>query len=642
MTAQGRTTRTPLPLVAAADRSLPEAPPVRVALVNVPFAHSDRPSIQCGLLKACLTRAGHDVDVLYLNLETAAELGPDRYSALATSRSDQFVGEWLFTAGTFGYTADEEDYRKACPGIDATCDHLGIDFAELCRLRKELMPALLDRWAATVDWGRYAVVGFTSTFEQNVAALGLARRVKEAHPAVPIVFGGANVDGEMGAEFLRVFPWIDYAVRGEGDVVLPELVGRIARGEPGTGLPGVAVRTDAGVVAGPPPQQVVGMDTLPDPDFDDYFGTLFRIGRERVLGDAPPRLLVESSRGCWWGQKHHCTFCGLNNTGMAFRSKSPQRVLDELGRLSGRYAITNFEAVDNIIDMAYLEQVCGPLVENRLDYTMFYEVKANLSRTQLRTLARAGIRRIQPGLESLDTHVLSLMRKGTTMLRNVRLLKWATYYGIDVGWNILTGFPGETVEDYAAQERIVPLLRHLPPPVGCGPIWLERFSPYFFDEQLAFRNRRPQRAYEYVYPVPDLDLSAIAYFFEYEAEDTVGEQGTAALRELVTAWQRSWTAGSRPTLVYRRAPEWIQIVDQRRDDAPAVHALHGADAAIYEACGDTDRTAERIVRELQGTAWGDVGVGTVEEALEKFCALGLAVQEDGHVLALALPANPNW
>ena len=490
--------------------------------------------------------------------------------------------------------------------------------------------------------GAYSVVGFTSTFEQNVAALALARRIKEEHPAVLTVFGGANFDGDMGPEFTRVFPFIDYAVSGEGDDVLPALVARIGRGESGAGLPGVTARSGDGLLTGPPPRQVAVMDALPDPDFDDYFTTLFRLGRERVLGDAPPRLLFESSRGCWWGQKHHCTFCGLNNLGMAFRSKSPQRVLDELGRLSARYSISNFDAVDNIIDMHYLDQVCAPIVEQRLDYTIFYEVKANLTRAQLKSLGRAGIRRIQPGIESLNTHVLSLMRKGTTMLHNVRLLKWASYYGIDVGWNILTGFPGEVPEDYAAQERLLPLLTFLPPPMGCGPIWLERFSPYFFDPDLAFRERRPQRAYEYLYPVPDLDLSAVAYFFEYEAEDTVGEQGRTRLNELVKAWQQSWLNGARPTLVYRRAPEWIQIVDLRHDDAPAVHALHGVEAAIYEACVDTDRTAERVVRELQGTAWADVGVRVVADALEKFCAQGLAVQEDGHVLSLALPANPNW
>jgi ribosomal peptide maturation radical SAM protein 1 len=631
-----------LPLVAVDGISITPSPEVHVALVNVPFAHADRPSIQCGILKAGLVRAGHKVDVHYLNLDTAAELGPETYSSLATSRSDQFVGEWLFTAAAFGYTTDEDAYKKACPGIEGTCDHLGVEFEELCRLRRDVMPALIDRWASQIDWSRYAVVGFTSTFEQNVAALALARRVKAEHPAVKVVFGGANFDGDMGKEFARVFPFIDYAVTGEGDLVLPALVGRIALGQDGFDLPGVVGRSGDGLVSGPPARQVPSMDALPDPDFDEYFATLFRLGREQVLGTAPPRLLFESSRGCWWGQKHHCTFCGLNSLGMAFRSKSPQRVLDELGRLSGRYSITNFEAVDNIIDMQYLERVCAPLVHARLDYTMFYEVKANLTRVQLQTLARAGIRRIQPGIESLNSHILALMRKGTTMLRNVRLLKWATYYGMHVGWNILTGFPGETLEDYAAQERLIPLLTFLPPPVGCGPIWLERFSPYFFDPDLAFRERRPQRAYDYIYPVPELDLSAIAYFFEYEAEDTVSEQDTLKVSQLVNDWQRAWSGGNHPALVYRRAPDWIQIVDRRQPDAPLVHALHGVEAAVYEACGDTDRTPERVVQELQASGLRGLSLAAVEDALEKFSSLGLAIQEDRHYLSLALPANPNW
>lgn len=623
----------------AVDRS---GPSLRVALINVPFAHADRPSIQCGLLKAALARAGHVVEVMYLNLETAAQLGPDTYSALATSRSDQFVGEWLFTAAAFGYTPTEQDYRRACPGIEGTCTHLDLEFEELCRLRRDVMPALVDRWATEIDWSQYSVVGFTSTFEQNVAALALARRIKSSYPTVVTIFGGANFDGEMGREFARVFPWIDYAVSGEGDHVLPALVGRIARGESGQGLPGVVARKTDDVVEGPPPRQVVNMDVLPDPDFDEYFAALFRLGRERVLGAAPPRLLFESSRGCWWGQKHHCTFCGLNNLGMSFRSKSPERVLDQLRHLSHRYNITNFEAVDNIIDMHYLEEVCVPLVRERLDYTMFYEVKANLTRAQLKTLAQAGIRRIQPGIESLNTHILNLMRKGTTQLRNIRLLRWAHYYGMEVGWNILTGFPGEALADYEAQEALVPLLTFLPPPAGCGPIWLERFSPYFFDADFAFTSRRPQRAYDFIYPVEGIDLSAVAYFFEYEAADTVPSDATDRLNQLVQGWQQSWSDGPRPVLVYRRAPDWIQIIDRRNPEDPAVHALHGISAAVYEACSETDRTPERVTEDLLSSGWSDVSAARVEDILVSFVSRGLAVQEDRHYLSLALPANPNW
>ena len=89
-----------------------------------------------------------------------------------------------------------------------------------------------------------------------------------------------------------------------------------------------------------------------------------------------------------------------------FRSKSPERVLDELAQQARRYRSFRFEAVDNILDMAYLKQLFPALAENDAGYEFFYEVKANLSREQLRLLAQAGVTHIQPGIESLSSHVL--------------------------------------------------------------------------------------------------------------------------------------------------------------------------------------------------------------------------------------------
>jgi hypothetical protein len=77
----------------------------------------------------------------------------------------------------------------------------------------------------------------------------------------------------------------------------------------------------------------------------------------RALGDRPPLLLPETARGCWWGEKHHCTFCGLNGATMAFRKKSPDRVLSELVELSGKHRLLRFQTVDNIIAMSYFRDV---------------------------------------------------------------------------------------------------------------------------------------------------------------------------------------------------------------------------------------------------------------------------------------------
>jgi ribosomal peptide maturation radical SAM protein 1 len=384
------------------------------------------------------------------------------------------------------------------------------------------------------------------------------------------------------------------------------------------------------------------MDEVPDPDYDEFFATIFRLGTPAVLArQSSPVLLIETSRGCWWGQKHHCTFCGLNGNGMTFRAKSPASAIAQMQRLSSRYHITNFEAVDNIIDYRYLEEVCIPLARERCDFRFFYEVKANLKREQLRTMAQAGIQAIQPGIESLNSHILTLMRKGISMLHNVRCIKWAHYYGMHVGWNILTGFPGETVEDYEQQATLLPLLRHLPPPTACGRIWLERFSPYFVEDAFPVSAVRPLESYRFVYPEERIDIAKVAYFFDYEMADTIPDERHDRLRREVEAWKKAWEKPVKPQLVYQRAPEWVQVFDRRGDDVVG-HMFHGLAADVFEACGETDRTVPKLCAQLGERRGIEVDGDDVLSALAEFCRLGLFLHEDGRYFTLALPVNRNW
>lgn len=617
--------------------------PLRIALVNMPFAMADRPSIQCGLLKSALTRAAHEVDVLYLNVEFAADFGARLYRQLSAMRSSLLVGDWLFSVAAFGKRPgdDPQQYRRARPSIDKFCEDAGLSFEDLGNYRDVVLPSWIMEWGQRIDWRKYEIVGFTSTFEQNTAAFALARVVKHLAPGTTVVFGGANFDGDMGKEYVRALPFIDYAVVGEGDVAFPALAERVSAGGSPIGIPGVIGRSNGSVSGSYPSPLVQNMDALPDPDYDEYFGALFTRGQHAVLETQTPLLLFETSRGCWWGEKQHCTFCGLNNNGMRFRAKSASEALNQLRRLARRYKIINFEAVDNIMDHRYLDGLCEPLSHERFDYRVFYEVKANLTAKQLRTMARAGVRCIQPGIESLSTHVLALMRKGITVLRNVRCLKWALYYKMSVGWNLLTGFPGETEEDYKQQCRIIPLLRHLPPPEACGRIWLERFSPYFFDPAFPVENVRPATAYQYIYPQDLLDLSKIAYFFDYEMRNIVPEPQLSELTRLAVDWKEAWSGRRTPELVYQRAPDWIQIVDRRTADI-GVYSYHDEEALIYECCCETDRSLGGICEEFSKRTGDQIAPSVVRASLAAFCERGLMLEEEGRFLSLALPVNSNW
>lgn len=629
------------------DPDAREAGPVpaqRVALINMPWASSHMPSIQCGLLKAELAQLGHSVDVHYPNLELAAHIGGRRYEQFVdfAGMRTLLLGEWLFGTAAFGRTDDDDDYLDTladeCPDFLNSMILPGSIKARdaLLELRNDVLPRWIERIATSVQWQDYDVIGFSSTFEQNVASLALARQIKTKVPASVLVFGGANVDGEMGPEYLRAFSWIDYVVVGEGDISFPRLIADLATGGTGSDIPGVRGRAQAASGAATQSPRVQDLDTIPMPDYSDYFDSVSRLGHRQVRGRNPLTLVYESARGCWWGEKHHCTFCGLNHLGMQFRCRSAARVLADLSDLTAKHRILNIQMTDNILDMGHINSLMPALAELQWDLRLFYEVKANINRDQILRLRQAGVLSLQPGIESLSSHVLSLMRKGSNMLINLRLLKWSQYYGMDAHWGILMGFPGETEEDYKKQLDLVPLISHLRPPGGCENIWLERFSPYFSEDTFPINNVRPVTAYRYVYPPEDVDLRRVAYFFDYQAEDVAPESIRRELSKAVRKWQDLWKSEKRPVFDYERGSDWVRLRDSRTTSAREVE-MTGWRADAYQFCGETARSVRAVQEYASGASRDEVPENSVREFLDACLAEDLMVAEDGHYFNIALP-----
>jgi ribosomal peptide maturation radical SAM protein 1 len=606
-------------------------------LVSMPFARADRPSIQLGLLAAVGQRHGYPVHTLHANLDFAALVGVDYFRLLAEQRGP-LVGDWLFSVEAFGDGAPDRDGRLPSD-FRADLTYLGPAQQardRLLRTRDEVVPAYLDAVLESYPWHEVRVVGFSCTFQQTTASIALARRLKRRYPRIVTVFGGANFDGGMGLELLRGVDCIDFVVVGEGDTAFPLLLDALATGRDPAALPGVARRGGDRIVATPPAPPLERLDALPDPDYDEFFARAQEIGLFDRAGLTDVAIPFESARGCWWGVKHHCTFCGLNGSTLQFRSKSPRRVLSELANQVRRYHTFRFVAVDNILDMRYLTDLFPAIADTGADYELFYEVKANLTRDQIRVLARGGVTHIQPGIESLSSQVLRLMEKGSRAAQNINLLRWARYYGITVDWNVLWGFPGETADDYHSQAQMVPMLVHLPPPSSAGPVWLERFSPMYREpDRFRLRHRRPERSYGYVYPA-GVDLDEIAYFFEYEPEDRLPDAVYDGLRHAVDAWQEAWRADHRPVLRYWSSPGQLQIYDGRWPERAGTYTFEGVLADIYLACADRPTTAS-AVRARLGL---DLPVDTIEQIFGEFQRRGLLFRDESLALALALPAVP--
>jgi ribosomal peptide maturation radical SAM protein 1 len=607
-----------------------------VALISMPTLSARFPSFQLALLKPTLERAGIPVQNFSLFMYFGDRIGW-RVSETIADVWPSLVGEWIWTKAAFGdeveardqeyFTAHEHLFRAICRVANCTTTRFS-------KIRDRDAPEFIDFCLDAVDWSRFSLIGFSIVFQQLLASIALAKALKRRYPHIPIVFGGASLEDDIADEVLRHCPQVDYMHCGDAEVSFPEMVTRLHKDQSLAGLRGVMRRVGEKIEYAGRSENFPDMDKTPIPDFDEYFYARREGGYEAYDDACEPMLAIETARGCWWGEKHHCTFCGLNRSGMEFRAKSPDAVLEQLDLLSRKYGIFSFNAIDNIMAPEYTDKVFRRLTEVNTDLEIHYEIRPNFSRTQLGRMRKGGLCSVQPGVESFSTNILKCMRKMTTGMRNVELIKWCTYHDINCMYNILMRFPGETEEDYRMQAALVPKILHLQPPWGIVKARADRGSPMFTEpESQSIRRLQPAVCYHYIFP-KHFDLNRVSYYFDHEIGNVVDEENYDDLIGRVTRWQSRWEDGkSRPFLRYRKAFSSIVIEDRRRRKLRTYSYADG-EAALYEYCADA-RTPRDIESAFQGASW-------VQATLEEFVGEDLMLYMDGRYLSLALPQNRNF
>jgi ribosomal peptide maturation radical SAM protein 1 len=602
---------------------------MNVLFVSMPFG-AIRPAIGVSLLKGHLERMGVYSRVLYLNMRFARMYGQGDYQYVAERTPTQsLAGDWIFAQCIRGVCPDADAaYLEA---FDQRFGKFAPTKAGVAALRRArtLAEPFIEECLNQVKWQDYDVIGFTSTFAQTAASLALAGRVKQRYPRLVTIFGGANCEAEMGLQLHRLFPFVDIVCSGEADLSFPRLIQALMAGKEPVDVPGVISRREGrSFSVSLKPERVADMNSLPYPNYDDYF--------EQVASVCPAfkslsGVLIESSRGCWWGEKHHCTFCGLNGTSMTFRSKTAGRVIEEIVGLCNKYNSRFVEMVDNILDMHYFRDLIPELQRRRLKLGLFYETKANLTKQQVGELHDAGIESIQPGIESFSTDILRRMRKGTTAAQNVQVLKWCKELGVKPFWNVIYGFPGEDPADYAETARIFDSIRHLQPPFGFGAIRLDRFSPNFVSaDDFGLCNVRPDRSYRYIYNLPEQDLFDLAYYFEHDYTD--GRDPQEYIGAAFAAMRRWQSEPDDRGLLYADHGEALAIWDFRSNADRTLTILTGFEREVYLYC-DQNRPLHQI-RALVGER--DASGRALDEFLARLIAWRLMIRLDDRYLSLAV------
>ena len=556
------------------------------------------------------------------------------YQEIATEHFSVQLGDWVFKVPPYADPSPEDDaYLDLCRERDIPESALQI----AARMRA-LVPEFLRAAADELLSGKPRVIGFSTVFQQNVACLALAKVIKARDPGVTIVFGGGNCDGPMGAALLESFPWVDVVVRGEGERVFVEVVDDVLAGRPIRPQPGLCYRVEGRAIAVPPnTKPEFSVSEIPTPVYDQYFERLQK-GPLRPELWPEVAVLFESSRGCWWGAKSHCTFCGLNAATMMFRSKSPKQVVEEMLYLADRYKILDFVAVDDIIDLRHIRDLLPMIRATGYDFVIFYETKANVNKEQLRAFLSAGVTAIQPGVESLSSPILRLMRKGVTALQNIRLLKWCAEIGVVPAWNLLSGFPGEPPEEYEHMTDLVPSLVHLQPPQFM-PVQIQRFSPMFErPEEHGLEITGPMPYYAFLYPVTGELLHNLVY--DFEARHLDGRDPatyTGPLGEAVKKWQDASKVGL-GSLHYRRGPGFLVVTDRRPGLENADYRFDDVEANVYLGC-DAGATPEQIRERLLKSIADAPSVEEIRLFLDGLVDSRLMYREGNLYLSLAIAST---
>ncbi len=269
-----------------------------------------------------------------------------------------------------------------------------------------------------------------------------AERMIQEKPEMPIVMGGPHVCFFPET----VVPFCDYAVRCEGDEVLPQLIECLnGKGEP-QGVPGISFSTDGRIVHNPDPPPPPIPHTIPDPELIEGFKRAARpfLGKSRVINT------IQTSRGC----KFRCKFCPtLKLFQGAYRNRDIDSVVRDFKHRK-KYN-DSFFVVDNDFcsDRERTKELLNRLIDEDLGLMLSVFERHEIGRDpeMLRLFRRAGVEVVVVGVESLldeNLDAYNKMQKRDDVLRSIRTIR-------DHGMHVLATFVlGGDMDTPAVAEKI--------------------------------------------------------------------------------------------------------------------------------------------------------------------------------------------
>ncbi|PWB49679.1 MAG: B12-binding domain-containing radical SAM protein [Candidatus Methanoperedenaceae archaeon] len=285
------------------------------------------------------------------------------------------------------------------------------------------------------------VVGITAMTTTFPSALRASKITRKALPDAKVVLGGVHPTIEPGTTLESRY--VDFVVRGEGEVVMEQLMTELEKGGNISQIEGLSYKHNGEVIL-KSKSPLVDINSLPMPDYGSFPVNEY-IKHNQSLRDIRC-ISVLATRGC----PYPCSFCAVKETmGVRWRAKSPEKVVDELEYLKNKYDLEGFWFKDSILNMnrKWTSQFCEEIIKRKLDIIWQCNTRVDLIREEeLKLMVKAGLTELDLGIETGSPDSLKTLKKKVTIQQTKEAVRLAKKY-VKVFGFFMIGIPGETIDD---------------------------------------------------------------------------------------------------------------------------------------------------------------------------------------------------
>ncbi|MBU4126788.1 MAG: RiPP maturation radical SAM C-methyltransferase [Proteobacteria bacterium] len=604
-----------------------------VILVSMPWSLFSRPSIQIGALKAYLKLRFPYINIAahHFYLKVAETIGYELYHSISEST---WLAETIYAAmlSPEKLKTIEKIFHKEAKN-KPLCRKL--IFKDLVSKVKKVTDAFIE----SINWNIFCLAGFSVSQCQLTSSLYIIKRLKTKYPELKIVLGGSTFAG-ASKEVFKLIPEIDFVAKGEGELPLSQLVHHLSISNKTDKIPyikGIISRESIENDNSDMFYQMETLDSLPMPDFDDYFDLIQTFGSNKTFF---PTISCEISRGCWWRHLQRsknikgCAFCNLNLQWDGYRSKSPSKVVSEVDKLTSKYKTLSVAFTDNALPVKESKEVFIQLKELKKNFRFFSEIRATTTQENLKIMHDAGMSEVQIGIESLSTRLLRKLNKGTTAIQNLEIMKNCEHLGIVNNSNLILQFPGSDMDD------VEETLRNLEFATSFRPLrqvnfWLGLESPVWQNPQ-QFGIKALYNHPRYADLLPQ-NISSMRFLIQaYRGDLRYQKKLWKPVKQRIKAWKMEYeslhnNSFFEPILSFLDGRDFLIIIQKQFNDRTLMHRLKGKSREIYLFCQHY-RSIKKILEHFS-----ELSDDKIISFLRIMVSKKLMFEENEKYLSLAVP-----